>query len=183
MLKELTAEQTEAVNDLLLKLVRRGVPLEHFLKVEEVVHNSRCKTELDSVYFSFRDADGDVVKSFRGRQPEKTPVSMGFLFTVLSSHLMEMAFIFSGKPANLLPVRSPDLSKPLDKKFHDELTAIAAQLQLHRRKLEQAPSEIEKAPHAAEIARLEKSVNRETVRFFGLTKREVKLVKTVMEYQ
>ncbi|MDD4005419.1 MAG: hypothetical protein PHW69_09515 [Elusimicrobiaceae bacterium] len=182
MLQEITPQLQEEINALLLKLVRRSVPLEHFLKLEEVVHNTRCKTEGEYIYFSFRNSEGDIAMSFRGRQPEKNSVSMGFLFTVLNSHLMEFAAAFSGKPVKLLPVRPPDLAKPPDRKHHDELSGIAAQFQFCRRKFEQAASDTEKVPHAAELARLEKSVNRETVRFYGLTKREIKLLKAVMEY-
>ena len=182
MLKDLTPEIAEEAQSLLLKLARRSMPLEHFLALEEVSHDSRCKFEDGYIYFSLPFGEGGAPQSFRGKIPEKTAVKPGFLFTVLSSHLAEFFAAFSGKPVKILPIRMPDLKTPLGVKFHDELAAIAEKLQLHRAKLlRELPAE-EKAAEEHELERAVKSVNRETVRFFGLTKREVKLLKAVMEY-
>lgn len=182
MLKDITPAMAEEIQSLLLKLIRRSVPLEHYMRLEEVVHNNRCKTEAQYIYFAFRNPDGDITMSYRGKPMEKSPLKTGFLVTVLNSHLMEFAAAFSGKPIKLLPVKQPDLSKPLDKKFHDELADIADKFQYQQRKLAQAVNDDEKTAHSAELERLTKAINRETVRFFGLTKREIKLLKTVMEY-
>lgn len=180
MLKDLAPEMAEEAQSLLLKLARRSMPLEHFLALEEVSHDSRCKLEDGYIYFSLPFAEGG--RCFRGKIPEKATVKPGFLFTVLSSHLAEFFAAFSGKPVKTLPIRMPDLKTPLGVKFHDELAAIAEKLQLHRAKLlRELPAE-EKAAEEHELERAVKSVNRETVRFFGLTKREVKLLKAVMEY-
>ena len=182
MLKEITPEILEEMQPLLLKLARISKPLEHYLAIEEDRHDIRCKIEDGYIYFSLPYGEGCAPVSYRGKLPEKAVVKPEFLFTVLSSHLAEFWAAFSGKPVKTIPVRMPDFSTPLGKKYHEELAAIAESFQRHTLDLgRELPAE-EKAALAHELERDAKSINRETVRFFGLTKREVKLLKSVMEY-
>ncbi|NLO91740.1 MAG: hypothetical protein GX410_07095 [Elusimicrobia bacterium] len=181
MIKDISPEIGEEIQSLLLKLARRSKPLEHYVLLEEAGHSGPCKTEDGYIYCAYEMADSSTA-SFRGKLRDRPAVKPGFLFTVLSSHLLGFAAAFSGRPLKSLPVREPDFSTPLGKKFHEELSDIAVQLQEHRRRLLAASSTEEKELEAHQVERLEKSVNRETVRFFGLTKREVKLLKSVMEY-
>ncbi|MFA6583900.1 MAG: hypothetical protein WCS77_06345 [Elusimicrobiaceae bacterium] len=182
MLSELEPQMLDEVRDLNLKLFRKSLPLESFLKLEKVTHSHRCRLDSGFLYFSFKGPDGNFISSWRAEEAKHPKASLNFLFAILLSKLAEFTMAYSGKPANLLPVKLPDMQKGMDKSYHDKLAGLGKAYQVTKADVAGAITEEAKETASAELTRIEKGINRETARYYGLTKRETKLLKTVMQY-
>lgn len=151
----------------LIKIAKKGNPVEHMYAAEKVVHNRPCQIKSDSLYATFNYLEGGDENSYVIKE-KKNGLSIYYLAGLFQSNLFKFYAKNSGQPLINLPVKKPEFSKPLDKYCYENIIRFAKELE---RLADKNPAEAE---HDAK--KFTANLNRTVEKLYGLTKKETKTV-------